>query len=136
MSDKEKDTTVTGAVNAEAEKLQKKLEKLQSDHDKLKKQHDDLGKAHDELKGEKAKLEEDLDESLKTVGDLSAQLDTQAKNRGSLTISHDKKEYKVVGKSFNIPGFGKLSADDLVKNKKAISYLLGKKSAVLVEIKG
>lgn len=91
----------------------------------------------DQLKESLAKSNKDRDEAIETVAELSAQLDVQEKNTdGSRITKIGKKQYKVLGKKFNIPKLGKeLTLDELLKDKEALEHLVKINSGVLVEVK-
>lgn len=86
---------------------------------------------------ERDEANEALNEALGEVGSLSEQLELKSQSRpGAEVIKIGSKNYTLHGRAFNIPGFPRMTVEELSKNREALAYLVEKKSGVLVEAKG
>ena len=80
--------------------------------------------------------QKDLKESLKTVGELSEQLELREQNNdGSRIVKVGNKSYKLLGKVF-VTKAGRITADELVKDQAELKRMVKIKSGSLVEVTG
>lgn len=77
------------------------------------------------------------DEAFNEVGILSEELEMKSQSKpGAEVVKIGGKNYTLHGRNFNIPGFERMTAAELGKNKDALEYLVKVKSGVLVAAKG
>lgn len=95
----------------------------------------DLATAQTDLTSEQAAHEQTKTDASDEVGKMSAQLAnvTKAAAQGYVSVEIGDKNYKVIGKRFQIDG-KVVSVDDLIKDADALQKLVALKSGILVAL--
>lgn len=116
--------------------LQAKIADLETEKTMLQEEIDSLKGLLDEGKEKIAQLEAE-NESLKAeVARLLNTPDAQETANGvGKTFELDGVKYQVLSANINIPGFGKLSALDILSNAEAQQWLVSKGSGSIREVK-
>lgn len=81
-------------------------------------------------------LTQERDAALGMVKDLSEQiaLQSEIKDPNKVVVSIDGEKFFLQGGNFNVPGFGKLSLDELSKNEGALRVMKDRKSGSLTAV--
>ena len=88
------------------------------------------------LTAENVRLQGELDVAQGIIAGQAEQLansETAHKQGNVVIVSHDKQQYRVLAKEFQVKG-QKIKAEELGKNKEALAYLVESKSGLLVPV--
>lgn len=104
------------------EQMQEENATLLANNDSLKAENDLLREENDSLKAEVARLMDtpDAEEKSSGVGE---------------EFEYDGRRFKLLASAMRIPGFGKLTAADIIANEKAQAWLVENKSGLIRELK-
>lgn len=106
------------------DQLNRQLANLTEKHEKLKGEHQELKAAHTERASELKQAEAIIEEQTQKLAVADA------KGGDAVIVSHEKKQYRVIGKQVNVDGHVH-TAESLTKNPDVVAQLVRTESGFL-----
>ena len=106
------------------DQLNRQLASLTEKHEKLKGEHQELKAAHTERASELKQAEAIIEEQTQKLAVADA------KGGDAVIVSHEKKQYRVIGKQLNVDGHVH-TAESLTKNPDVVAQLVRSESGFL-----